>query len=338
MADVPFTEENRKMLLAGDIGGTKTNLAIYSPEAGLRKPLVEATFPSALYPSLEALVHTFLAQTNIAVDRASFGVAGPVVSGRATITNLPWDMNEQQLQEALHLSSVRLINDLEAIARSIPYLKPDELHTLSKGQPITHGNIAIVAPGTGLGEAFLTWDDESHYHPHTSEGGHCDFAPTNEQEMGLLRYLLKRYDHVSYERVCSGKGIPNIYAYLRDSGVAVEPLWLADSLAKAADFTPIIVNAALDRSSDLCIATLNTFVAILGAETGNMALKVMATGGIYLGGGIPPRMLTFLESEHFLQAFSNKGRFVKLLNDMPISVILNPGCALIGAASRGLEK
>ncbi len=325
------------MLLAGDIGGTKSNLAIYSVEAGLHKPLFEATFPSALYPSLEALVRTFLSQTDLSVDSACFGVAGPVVAGRAAITNLPWDMSVQQLREELKLSSVRLINDLEAIARSIPFLEPGELHTLSKGRPVAHGNIAVVAPGTGLGEAFLTWDDESHYHPHTSEGGHCDFAPTNEQEIELLRYLLKQYDHVSYERVCSGKGIPNIYAYLRDSGVAEEPHWLSESLAKAADFTPVIVNAALDKSSDLCVATLNTFVAILGAEVGNMALKVMSTGGVYLGGGIPPRIMAFLEGGTFMNAFLDKGRFVELLADVPINVILNPRCALLGAASYGLQ-
>jgi glucokinase len=325
------------MLLAGDIGGTKTNLAIYSAEAGLRNPLVDATYPSAMYPSLEALVHTFLSQTGLSVDRASFGVAGPVVAGRATITNLPWDMSEQQLAESLKVSSVLLMNDLEAIARSIPFLEPSELHTLSKGQLIAHGNIAVVAPGTGLGEAFLTWNDASHYHAHNSEGGHCDFAPTNEQEIELLRYLLKRYDHVSYERVCSGKGIPNIYSYLRDSGFAEEPRWLSESLANATDFSPVIVNAALERSSDLCVATLNTFVTILGSEVGNLALKVMATGGIYLGGGIPPRILVFLEGENFMKAFHSKGRFVKLLEDVPINVILNPGSALLGVASHGLQ-
>jgi glucokinase len=325
------------MLLAGDIGGTKTNLAIYSVEAGLRKPLVEATFPSALYPSLEALVRTFLSQTDLPVDRACFGVAGPVVAGSAAITNLPWHMSEEQLSESLKLAPVKLINDLEAIARSIPFLEAGELHTLSKGQNVTHGNIAIVAPGTGLGEAFLTWNDGSHYHTHTSEGGHCDFAPTNEQEIGLLRYLLKQYDHVSYERVCSGTGIPNIYAYLRDSGFAEEPRWLSESLAGGADVTPVIVNAALNRSSDLCVATLKTFVAILGSEVGNIALKVMSTGGIYLGGGIPPRIMGFLDGDTFMNAFLGKGRFLRLLEDMPISVILNPGCALLGAASYGLE-
>lgn len=324
------------MLLAGDIGGTKTNLAIYSPGAGLRKPLAQATFPSAMYPSLEALVRTFLAQNNLTVDTASFGVAGPVIEGRATITNLPWVMDEKQLVETLGLTSVRLLNDLEAIAHSISMLEPSEIHTLSEGQPVPKGNIAVIAPGTGLGEAFLTWNG-THYRTHTSEGGHCDFAPTNELEIELLRYLLKRFDHVSYERVCSGRGIPNIYAYLRDSVHADEPMWLKEQLAGADDLTPVIVNAAQEGTSELCVDTVNTFVSILGAEAGNMALKVMATGGIYLGGGIPPRILTFLGPERFMHAFRDKGRFVKLLNDMPVHVILNPRVALLGAASHGLE-
>ena len=327
------------MLLAGDIGGTKTNLAIYSQEAGLHRPVAQASFPSAMYPSLEALVRTFLTQTNVTadkIDRASFGVAGPVIEGRATITNLPWVMDEQQLAQTLNLTSVRLLNDLDAIAHAITFLEPAEIHTLSNGQPIPKGNIAVIAPGTGLGEAFLTWEG-SHYRTHTSEGGHCDFAPTNELEIELLRYLLKRFDHVSYERVCSGKGIPNIYAYLRDSGHADEPSWLKEQLAKAEDLTPVIVNAALAAKSELCVDTLNTFVSILGAEAGNIALKVMATGGIYLGGGIPPRILQFLEHERFMYTFRDKGRFVKLLNDIPVHVILNPQVALLGAASHGLE-
>ena len=313
------------MLLAGDIGGTKTNLAIYSFEQGLRKPLAQATFPSAMYTSLEALVRTFLAQINLTVDRASFGVAGPVIAGQATITNLPWVMDEKELAETLNLSSVRLLNDLDAVAHAIAFLQPAEIQTLSEGQPVATGNIAVIAPGTGLGEAFLTWDG-SKYRTHTSEGGHSDFAPTNELEIELLRYLLQRFDHVSYERVCSGKGIPNIYAYLRDSGHADESALLKEQLATAEDLTPIIVNAALDGSSELCVETLNTF-----------ALKVMATGGIYLGGGIPPRILSFLGHERFMHAFRDKGRFVKLLNDMPVHIILNPAVALLGAASHGLE-
>ncbi len=335
------------MLLAGDIGGTKTNLAVFSPESGPRAPLAEATFPSGRYPSLETLVREFLSQADLQVERASFGVAGPVVAGRATITNLDWVMDETQLQEALDLSSVRLLNDLDAIAHAVPFLDPADLHTLNAGQPATGGPfglaqgraIAVVAPGTGLGEAFLTWDG-SRYRTHASEGGHADFAPANLFEIGLLRYLQERlgFEHVSYERVCSGRGLPNIYAYLKDSGYAEEPAWLAEQLAAADDPTPVIVNAALARECELCIATLDAFVSILGAEAGNLALKVVATGGVYLGGGIPPRILPALEQGRFMAAFRRKGRFSDLLARVPVHVILNPKVALLGAACHGLEN
>jgi glucokinase len=199
------------------------------------------------------------------------------------------------------------------------------------------GAIAVVAPGTGLGEAFLTWDG-SRYVAQPSEGGHADFAPTNPLEVGLLQYLWERYEHVSYERVCSGLGIPNIYAYLRDSGYAAEPAWLAEVLAQAQDPTPIIVNTALDQSQpcELCMGTLDTFVSILGAEAGNMALNTLATGGVYLGGGIPPRILPALERAHFMRSFYNKGRFGEFLARIPVYVIMNPKVALLGAAAFGL--
>ena len=326
------------MLLAGDIGGTKTNLAVFSPEDGPRAPLAETTFPSADYPSLEALVREFLAQVSLPVERASFGVAGPVVASRATITNLPWVMEEAQLQEALNLSSVRLLNDLAAIAHAVPFLEPADLHTLNVGQPTLGGAIAVIAPGTGLGEAFLTWDG-TRYRAHASEGGHADFAPTNPFEVELLRYLQDRFEHVSYERVCSGRGLPNVYAYLKDSGYADEPAWLTEQLAVADDPTPGIVNAALgdERPCELCVATLNAFVSILGAEAGNLALKVLATGGVYLGGGIPPRILPALEQERFMEALRRKGRMSDLLARVPVHVILNPKVALLGAACHGLE-
>jgi len=326
------------MLLAGDIGGTKTHLAIFSPEAGPRAPLAEATFPSAHYSRLEALVREFLAQVDLKVERASFGVAGPVVAGWATITNLPWVMEETQLQKALNLSSVRLLNDLVAIAHAVPLLELADLHTLNVGQPAPGGAMAVIAPGTGLGEAFLTWDG-SRYRAHASEGGHADFAPTTPFEVKLLRYLQDRFEHVSYERVCSGRGLPNIYAYLKDSGYADEPAWLAEQLAAADDPTPVIVNTALDgeRPCELCVATLNAFVSILGAEAGNLALKVLASGGVYLGGGIPPRILPALEQERFMAAFRRKGRMSDLLARMPVHVILNPKVALLGAACHGLK-
>lgn len=327
------------MLLAGDIGGTKTTLAVFSPETGPRAPLSETTFPSTRYPSLEALVSEFLCQVGLKVERGSFGVAGPVVAGKAEITNLPWVVDERQLEEALRLSSVRLLNDLTATAHAVPVLEPADLHTLNVGQRAPGGAIAVIAPGTGLGEAFLTWDG-SRYRPHASEGGHADFAPTNPFEVELLRYLQDRFEHVSYERVCSGRGLPNIYAYLRDSGYADEPAWLAEQLAAADDPTPVIINAALDieEPCELCVATLNAFVSILGGEAGNLALKVLASGGVYLGGGIPRRILPALKDERFMRAFGRKGRMSGLLASVPVHVILNRKVALLGAACHGLER
>ncbi len=327
------------MLLAGDIGGTKTKLAVFSIEEGWRKPLAEATFPSGHYSSLEALVQEFLGRHQFQIERASFGVAGPVVRSRATITNLPWVLEENHLKRALNIPYVSLLNDLEAIAYGVPYLQEYDLHTLNAGRAVQSGAIAVVAPGTGLGEAFLTWEND-HYHPHTSEGGHADFAPADELQLGLLHYLQLRYTHVSIERVCSGRGLPNIYNFLKESGRKSEPAWLAEQLASAKDPTPVIVENALDqeRACDICRLALETFVAILGAEAGNMALKVLATGGVYLGGGIPPRILPFLSEGRFLQAFLRKGRLSNVLIPTPVYVILNPGVALLGAARHGFEK
>ena len=325
------------MLLAGDVGGTKTVLGIFSPEAGPRFPLAEGTFPSAEYASLEAIVRSFLAQTGVPVCAASFGVAGPVVAGRATITNLPWVVGETQLCQALNLTSVRVLNDLVAIANAIPFLEPSDLHTLQEGRRAHGGTIAVVAPGTGLGEAFLTWDS-ARYRAYGSEGGHADFAPGPPPQVDLLRYLQDRFGHVSCERVCSGHGIPNIYAFFKETGRHQESARLAEELARASDPTPVIVNTALagGRTCEICTATLNTFVSILGAEAGNLALKVLATGGVYLGGGIPPRIIPALESEHFLEGFHRKGRMSDLLTHMPIHVIINPKAALLGAARYGL--
>ena len=329
------------MLLAGDIGGTKTSLAIYSAEVGPRKALVEATLPSDRYPSLETLVIDFLTGVDLEPTRASFGVAGPVVDGQATITNLPWIMSETQLQADLGLppGGVRLLNDLAAIANAVPWLESDDLYTLNEGQADPGGAIAVIAPGTGLGEGFLIWDG-SRYRAQASEGGHTDFAPTNPLEVDLLRYLLDRFGHVSYERVCSGQGFTNIYAFLKDSGYAEEPAWLAAQLAEADDPNPVIVGAALggEKQCELCVATLETFVSILGTEAGNMALNLLATGGVYLGGGIPPRILPALEDVRFLEEFRDKGRMSDLMARIPIYVILNPKVALLGAACYGLES
>jgi len=326
------------MLLAGDIGGTKTNLGIYSIEKGPREPLIEATLPSGEYPSLEALVSAFLGQVTVNIDCASFGVAGPVVKGKAKITNLPWVIDEAQLEKTLKMRSVHLFNDLEAIAYGVPLLESRDLHTLNEGVAIPGGTMAVIAPGTGLGEAFLIWDG-NRYRAHASEGGHADFGPTGPMEIDLLRYLQETMEHVSYERICSGNGLPNIYAFLRDRGYAIEPAWLADQLSSADDPTPVIVNAALDTANtcELCRTTLHVFVSVLGAEAGNLALKVLATGGVYLGGGIPPRIIPALENKVFLESFTQKGRFSDLVTRIPVHVIMNPKIGLIGAASHGLD-
>jgi glucokinase len=324
------------MLLAGDIGGTKTNLAIFSSVDALRTPVREATFPSAQYASLELLVRDFLSQEDYQIQKACFGVAGPVIAGKAKITNLPWIMDEGTLQQELGIPSVHLLNDLVATASGVPLLQADDLHTLNAGQPVKHGTLAVIAPGTGLGEAFLTWDG-THYRTSPSEGGHVDFAPKNAFEIELLRYMLIRSEHVSYELVCSGMGLPHIYRYLRDVVLIDEPEQLAQQIADLEDPTPLIVTSALDSKvpSPRCVATLETFVSILGAEAGNLMLKVLATGGVYLGGGIPPRILSFLHSDHFSSAFRHKGRFSDLLSTVPLHVITNARLALLGAAYYG---
>ena len=326
------------MLLAGDIGGTKTNLAVYAAESRLSAPLAESTFPSGRYGSLEALIDDFRVHTHLPFDSAVFGVAGPVVDGKATVTNLPWRMEEKGLEAALGVKSVKLLNDLESIANAVPSLEAKDLHTLRSGQPVAHGPIAIVAPGTGLGEAFLTWE-RKRYKAHPSEGGHASFAPVNEEQLEMLRFLQGKLGHISYERVCSGLGIPNIYTFYKESGRCPEPDWLTAKLAAAPDPTPVIVETALAQPDcAICRCTLEMFVATLGGEAGNMALKVLATGGVYLGGGIPPRILSVLENGKFLAEFTAKGRFAALLQNVPIHVILNPKAALLGAASYGLAR
>jgi glucokinase len=324
------------MILAGDIGGTKTVLALFAPEASIHDPLDVQTFASGRYASLDQIIHEFRARTEYGeqpVRGACFGVAGPVIGNRARITNLPWEIDATHLHGTLGGAQVRLINDLEAIGTAVPALHADHVQTLHQGTPVSGGNLAVIAPGTGLGEAFLISSGDG-YRAYASEGGHASFAPTNELELELLRELWKHYGHVSYERICSGSGLPNLYAALRDMGRAPETPAVAEQLATADDQTPIIMDAAQDPEApcSLCQLTLETFVSILGAEAGNLALKVLATGGVYLGGGIPPRILPALQHERFLGAFLHKGRFTQLLERVPVHVILHPRPALLGAA------
>jgi glucokinase len=283
-------------------------------------------------------VRAFLAETGRSTEVACFDVAGPVTSGRARLTNLPWVLDEEGLRRELGLKRVILLNDLKAIAYAVPRLRPDELHVLNPGRPEPHGPLAVVAPGTGLGEAFLVWSG-SEYIACSSEGGHADFAPGDARQVELWRYLSKRYGHVAYERVCSGGGIPNIYDFLRDAGHAEEAPELAARLASAPDRTPLIVQAGMTdpNGNPLCAAALDIFVSVLGAEAGNMALKVMATGGVYLAGGMPPRVLDRLGEGRFMRPFTGKGRLSELLEVIPVNVVITRA-ALIGAALYGLDR
>lgn len=332
------------LLLAADIGATKTNLALISSDASPREPLCEQTLPSGDYPDLAGLVLDFMAHCRgrlgapVAPDCACFGVPGPVIAGSVEITNLPWVLAEESLARDLGVDSVTLLNDLAATAYAIPFLRPEELHQIKSGEPEPCGTIAVLAPGTGLGEAFLTCSG-GRYQPHGSEGGHTDFSPTDIEQIGLLEYLLERFDHASYERVCSGIGLPHIYGYLRQTGTYEEPPELAVALETAEDPTPTITECAMRSPvpAPICVAALEMFTDLLAAEAANLALKVFATGGVYLGGGIPPRILPYLESTVFSESFVDKGRMSELLGRIPVHVILNSKAALLGAACYGLK-
>jgi len=325
------------MILVGDIGGTKTDLAIF-PTHGELQPQTQMTYHSANYPSLEAIIKEFLTTTTT-LTKAVFGVAGPVVNGESRITNLSWQISEEKLRHALNIPIVKLLNDLEAIAHAVPHLASHDLEALNSEQMDTTlgQHKAVIAPGTGLGEAILFHHNNS-YEVLASEGGHVDFAPTTLFEIELLRYLLGKYTHVSYERVCSGKlGIPILYDYLKSNHYADETPKIAVALQEASDPTPIIIQAGLNEESELCQATLNAFIKVLGSEAGNLALKVMATGGVYLGGGIPPRILSRLKDGTFMAAFIKKGRFSDTLSHVPVYVIMNKKPGLLGAAHYGLN-
>ncbi len=325
------------MILVGDIGGTKTVLALYSKKQGVAGgALHETRFESGKYSSLEAIIVEFLRETKARPIAASFGVAGPVKEQHAQITNLPWSISADSISSSFEIPQVFLLNDLESIAMAVPHLGKDDLSTLNPGTAVPHGNMAVIAPGTGLGTAFLVWTGER-YKACASEGGHTSFSPRNLQEMELLKFLQRRYGHVSFERICSGSHLPNVYEFLLDRGSYLEPDWLQTELQQAADRTPVIVQAALEHKAEICEATLDIFVHILGTIIGNMAVTLLPTGGIYLGGGIPPRILERLRQPDFLSAIADKGRFTALCSSMAVHVILDPRAALHGAAWYGLE-
>jgi glucokinase len=322
------------MILAGDIGGTKTNLAFF--QGAVATQSASGTFHSRDYPSLDAIVREFVAQHKLGVQRACFGIAGPIKNGRCEATNLAWVVDAGQLKSELGGAAVSLINDLEANAYGIAALGPGDFAVLQPGAEGATGNAAILAAGTGLGEAGLYWDGQAH-HPFACEGGHADFAPGTELEEELLRWLRGQWEHVSWERVLSGPGLVNLYRFLRDTGRGQEPGWLADELAKPdQDPAPVISAAGLAGTCPLCEQALELFVSLYGAEAGNLALKIMATGGLYVGGGIAPRIIDRLKDGAFIQAFNAKGRMRPLLEAMPVRVILNDRTALLGAARYAL--
>jgi glucokinase len=323
------------MILAGDVGGTKVNLCLYKFSGGLLQPVRGKKFPAHEFATLDLVVKSFLAEGNgEEVVAACFGCPGPVRDGRLKLTNLPWTLDARELQKSLGIEHIFLINDLEANGYGIPEIAPEKMFTLHEGDAKSVGHRGLVSAGTGLGECLLIWDAKTQHHvPLPSEGGHCDFAPRNEREIALLQYLRGTLNgRVSFERVVSGLGIKNVYAFLRDDQKMDEPAWLRDRLA-AEDPNAVIGECAEDGSSDICQETMRMFAAAYGAEVGNVALKVLAMGGMYLGGGIPPKILKTLKNGEFLQSFLDKGRLSPLLQGVPVRVILDDTCALLGAAA-----
>jgi glucokinase len=319
------------MILAGDVGGTKVHLALYDFTDGRLRHTDDKQYPAKEYSGLEEIVKEFLGSNK--VTAACFGVPGPVRDGRLRLTNLPWTLDSRELSAGLGIQHVFLINDLEANGYGVAELGPDQIYTLSEGDAGQIGNRALIAAGTGLGEGILAWNGRIHV-PYPSEGGHTDFGPRNEGEIELLRFLQRKYNgRISYERVVSGMGLTNIYEFLRDDRGMDEPKWLAEKVAAAHDPNSVITEMALSAKSEICEKALDMFVSVYGAEAGNLALKVLSVGGLYVGGGIAPRILEKLKDGTFMKAFVDKGRLSQLLINMPVRIILDSRAALLGAAA-----
>jgi glucokinase len=318
------------MILAGDVGGTKVHLALYDFIDGKLQAQRDKIFPAKDYAGLEEIVAEFLVAEK--VTAACFGVPGPVRDGRLRLTNLPWTLDSRELSTHLKIDYVFLINDLQANGYGIAELGPDQIYTLSDGDSSQIGNRALISAGTGLGEAFMIFDGRDHV-PYPSEGGHADFAPRNEDEFDLLRFLRHKYNgRVSFERVVSGQGITNCYEFFREVRGLEEPAWLAERMATE-DPNAVIAESALKATSEICVKAVDMFVSAYGAEAGNLALKVLSVGGFYVGGGIAPRILEKIKDGTFMRAFTDKGRLSQLLVNMPVRVILESRTALIGAAA-----
>lgn len=325
------------VILAGDIGGTKTNLGLFSGPLNQLKRVADNTYPSQSAQSLTELVERFLKETgDHAISKACFGIAGPVFNNVAKATNLPWTVDGDEMQQHFSWSHVRVVNDLVALASAIPYLQSDQLQPLNDvAPPETDANIGLIAAGTGLGEALLIWDGNS-YVPCPSEGGHKDFAPRNQMEWRLHQYLTKKYQHASVERVLSGNGLHDIYQFLRQESGDREPEWLA-RLFREQDGGAVVSQTALAGKDPICEQALDLFVEIYGAEAGNLALQAFTTGGMYIGGGIGPKIAKALASGKFIEAFRAKGRMKSLLSNIPVRLILDSKAALMGAAVSAMQ-
>jgi glucokinase len=316
-------------ILAGDVGGTKTNLALYLREGSALRREELRSFPSGRYPALEAILAEFLAGSP-GVDSVCIGVAGPVVSGRSRVTNLPWVVDGDSVKKAVGARRAYLINDLQATAFSVPFLSGESLAVLQGGEAEPRGTIAVIAAGTGLGAAFLVWGGAG-YLPVASEAGHADFAPRDEREMRLFRYLKGRHGRASVERALSGPGLHAVYRFLRESEKMAESPEVVARLA-AEDPPRVIAQEGISGGSDACREALRVFSSLYGAQAGNFALQVMAMGGVYLGGGIAPAILPALSEGPFLESFLAKGRFREFLARVPVRVIRDDKAALLGAA------
>ena len=324
-------------VLAGDIGGTKTLLGLYRVEGGAPTLLREKHYATRDFKTLEEVAGDFLSGA-WAIDAACFGVPGPIIGGVSHATNVPWTMEERALARALGVPGARLINDLEATAYGMLQLQQSEIAVLQPGDPpAARAPIAVIAAGTGLGEAGLVPLEDGRWRSVASEGGHSDFAPRGREQIELLEYLSGEFDHVSFERVLSGPGLVNIYHFLKARGSDAEPQWLVDEFAGAADAAAVISEAALKGRDPRCVEALRIFVDIYGAEAANLTLKYMALGGVYLGGGIAPKILATLSAGGFVRAFLAKGRLDKVMARIPVRVSLNPATALAGAARCAME-
>ena len=319
------------MILAGEIGATRTRLAAFETEGNQLQCAVEKTYMSQQHDGLPGILAHFIKTEGIPVHSACFGVAGPVRAGRSKISNLPWVIDAREIAKQLRLNSVGLLNDLEAYAYGIDGLESKDFITLSEGAEGAEGNRAVISAKTGLGMAGLYWDGFRH-HPFACEGGHADFAPRNELQMELLAYLQKKYGRISCERILSGPGIKNIYDFLRDAHKAEEPEWLRTKLSAAPDPPALISQMALECKSAICDQTLSIFVSVFGAETGNCALNFMSTGGIFIGGSIAAKIVPKMKDPLFLESFLDKGRMATILKDMPVKIVANDDSGMIGAA------